>query len=507
MRGLALYAGFCVAAFGMSAAMASGISAPPPPQDIAAERALLAQGIAEAGDNGTPQSIADLKRVLASPVFEQLSGEERHQVYGLLGAELQIAKDPAALEILKHATQSEYTQGFDWAERLFAAAQQGDDDECINSLTVIAQRWPDSLSLIADQGIFRFARLASIKSDDAAITLLGPLHDAHWKPKGTFTEADSLWFDLAVAHLNRGQAAAAALAMNDVANPALIVTARIDKRFDEVVALNVSHFDVQSAIAHSLERDKTRAAAAPTKLEGITNMAEDLTALGHPEEALNILDPAIAKATPSGSAPSPFDDYGDKMIWALNARARTLFALGRHDEGIEAYKQAAQIQEYKNPNVSQTINLSIAYTRVGRPNDALDVLATLKGPTSPVGKSIAAISRACAYAELGDASNLNQQLDYLKAHSAENPMAMVDALLCTKNEDALATEVLAKLRDTATRSTMLYELQDFLPSPHETATDREQRLRLIAVRTRADVAAEIDKVGRIQSWPLVSPLH
>jgi tetratricopeptide (TPR) repeat protein len=506
MRSLVLSAGICAAIFGVGTAIAADAPASPP-QDIAAERALLSHGVAEAGDNGTPQSIADLKLVLASPVFAQLSGQEQHQAYVLLGAELQIAGDPEALEILKHATQSEYAQGFDWAERLFAASRKGDDDDCINSLTIIARRWPDSLNLISDRGIFQYAKLAADKSDDAAIALLDPLHEAQWKPTSPFSSADFLWFDLAVAHLNEGHVAAAALVMNDVGTPGLIVRAHVDKRFDEVVALNPNHFDVQSAIAAWREQDQQHVAGAPTKLEGIANMAEDLNALGHPEDALQILEPTIAKAAPTGAAPSPFDDYDDKMIWVLNARARALLALGRYPEGIDTYKQAAQRLEEKSPNVSQTINLSAAYTRLGRPNDALDTLAALTGPTSPYGKSIMAIVRSCAYAELDDAANLEQQLDYLRTHPTDNATALFDALLCTKDEDALASVVLAKLRDPGARSAMLYELQDFLVPAHETTMDREQRLRLKDVRARADVAAEIDQVGRIGSWPLASPLQ
>jgi hypothetical protein len=118
-----------------------------------------------------------------------------------------------------------------------------------------------------------------------------------------------------------------------------------------------------------------------------------------------------------------------------------------------------------------------------------------------------AIVRGCAYAELGDTANLDRQLTSLKAYSAENTTALFETLLCTKDKDALAAEILVRLRDPATRSGMLYSLQDYLVPSHETAADREERLRLKEVRARVDVAAEIDKVGRVGSWPLQSPLH
>jgi len=78
-------------------------------------------------------------------------------------------------------------------------------------------------------------------------------------------------------------------------------------------------------------------------------------------------------------------------------------------------------------------------------------------------------------------------------------------MLCTGSSDAAAANVIAVLWDPALRTDLLGYLQDYLPTPHSTKLDDIIRTRLIALRSRPDVASAIAAVGHINSYPFPTP--
>jgi tetratricopeptide (TPR) repeat protein len=511
MRGLVFVFLVALAVFASQSASAleeNPASAQPGAPNLETVRAALSEGVNKAANNELAGAIELLKPVVANPIFSQLSDQEQRLAYLVLGeAELNSEDPQEALSMLKLATQSLAAQGEDWHWRLDAAYRTRNYDDCVISLTTIAQRWPDSLSEVTDSAIVSIGLHAANTSDDAAITLLAPLHAAKRHSEDRFEQtADGLWFDLARAYIDRGDIAAAVPVLNDVSDVGVIISIHMDRRFDSVVARNPSHFDVRAAFSSEIEELQAASAAAPNKLEGVNALADILIISNRAEDALKLLDAAVDKGRPADGVPATFDDYDARLNWTLNNRARALFVLGRIQEGLDAMQHGARRPENGNVNASQVINLAESFDSLGRPHDALDAVSDLSTTvTSPFGKMELFGAKACADAQLNDQVNLNVELDYMRGHSADDPGALLGALLCASDSEGAAKLIIAELRDSSARDTMLYLLQDFIIPTNEPPINKAQRLQLIAVRSRPDVTAAISLVGRISSYPLLPP--
>lgn len=504
MRNLVLVLFFCLAG---SRAFAAD-DAPRPSQAVRFEEAAIARGIAQAQSGDTADASETLSAAIARPAFKELDGEEQHQAYAVLGAVLVQRKDPAALAMLKLATQSPYAGENDWRTRLDVAYRAKDYRDAVVSLTTIVQRWPGEISDYKDEAIFLLGATASKVSDDAAIALLAPLHATRWRPSDMFSEPDSLWYDLAVAYLNKHKDDDAAEVLDDVHNPAVFIQIHADNRFDGVVARDPEHFDFARALEDEVGKQRFLVGQTPNRLGGVIRLTGSLIETDHASEALDLLDRTIARALPSERSSSRYQDYDDQMSWVLNERAIALFALGRSDEGLNAYQRSVGFPSNNLSNVGQTINLAGALTEAGKPKEALDALAFLDpNSLNAYGKMSMTKVRACAYAQLGDKEGQQRAIDYAKAHAADSSRQLFITLLCTNDLDGLAHAIISELQNPVNRGQILYTLQSYQTPAGETAIGKEWTRRYLAVRSRPDVAAAIARFGRIGSYPLVATFY
>jgi tetratricopeptide (TPR) repeat protein len=309
---------------------------------------------------------------------------------------------------------------------------------------------------------------------------------------------------LAKARLERGDIAGAQLAAQGVETTGTIINMRIDKRFDVITTADPARFDIDAALARDLAVVRKAAAAAPDKLEGVSETASVLLSTNKTDEALSLIDAALARKKDAGSTP-PFSDYDDQINWIENNRAIALDRLGRYDEGLAQLAEAAAKPEGGAANVSQAINLADAYNRAGRPRDALSAVSAVEAANpSPYGHMALSHARACAYAQLNDAVNLSKSIDYIKAHVADAPTILGDALICANDLDGAAAAYIAGLNDPEYRIQILYQFQDFVHSAHPEPMVVELNRRLLAVRDRPDVKAAIETYGRILSLPVAN---
>jgi tetratricopeptide (TPR) repeat protein len=263
-----------------------------------------------------------------------------------------------------------------------------------------------------------------------------------------------------------------------------------------VSAQNASQYDITAQLTRELVRAKAQSAAMPDRLEGVVEVAVELLNAGRDNEALAVVDAALARLK---SDPKAFSDAEDKRNWILDTRARLLYRLGRFDEALVLRVQAAQEKEDGGVNVSQAINLGDLYVDLGRPKDALAAVSAL-GFMSGYGQMAFEGVRACAYAQLGDQVNLARSLGYLKSHSGDAPTAAANAELCAGDVDAAAAEIIAQLENPQTRENTLLSLQDYIDW-RRAPFDAKMHAAWFAMRARPDVQAEIAKVGGIESWP------
>jgi tetratricopeptide (TPR) repeat protein len=304
--------------------------------------------------------------------------------------------------------------------------------------------------------------------------------------------------------LEQGDLDGAREVARDLRDPNAFIIMHADKRFDAIVRSDADHYDVMKAFAARLTDLRARSASAPNKLAGINAVAEMLLKLNRAEDALVALSAALDRLRSTSTA---FSDTEEALNWTLNARSRTLFALGRREEAFAALAEGARKKERGAINVSQAINLAEQYDYDGRAEEALAAVSALDFPNaSEYGRIALEHVRACAYFQLGDKKSLSPILEYMRLHARDGVIPYLDTMIMVVDMDGAAALVIAELDDPVGRIDMLYRLQSYLPNAHAGALAIKGRDAWNAVLRRPDVAEAIGRVGRIEAYDVQSPI-
>ncbi|MEI9931061.1 MAG: hypothetical protein WDM89_11080 [Rhizomicrobium sp.] len=476
-----------------------------PAADVDQERAALKAVLAlDQATNPDTEAIASaLKKIISDPSIDSLSESERHAAYLLYASALFDSKDySAARPYAERASASPLADNDDWDLRLRTDFYLHDYIDAARPITEIAQQWPEKLADYYDHSFFTVVSAVQDdpKSAETALSLLQALHAAKWKPENPFDTADFLWLSLAARLLDQGLTDGAKIVAADIHTPYALVEMKADNRFDMIVRSNPDNFDIKRAFDDVIAQIRAESEKAPDKLEGINVLANLLRAENRSQEALSVVDQALAHWK---SKPDFFSDAGEKLNWIIDTRANVLFDLGRNSEAFAAMTDAASHDEDGKKNVSQAINLADAYNTFGRPKDALTAVSALDFKSgSTYGSMALEAARACAYFQLGDVANLARSVDYLKVHRTDGTGAYMSALLCLGKVDDVAHEMIARLDDIEGRVQMLIDLQDDLSNPILSEQEKASRATWLSARNRPDVTAAIAKVGKVNSIPV-----
>lgn len=466
----------------------------------------LAKDSAALEAHGDLQGAAQKARlVLASPAFSALTSQDQYFIHAVIGlADLQANNLREALDMLKLACDSGFAGADLWLER-FSADRKLDDPDGVQTLATIAINSPKSLGRLNPFAVDWASKKSVTMSDRATIALIGALRAAHWQATDRYDRSDTPWLYLARAYLDGGDTKDAAAAMEDVNSVASLVAARSEKLFDPVINADPGHFDVAKAAQAEIEKYQQWAKEDPDRLAAVNELAEALNLANRQDDAIAVIDAALARIRAAGSGPSPFKDKKDYYSFVLDTRASALWHAGRIQESLDQEIAAARELEDGGQNISQTLDLAEDYNNAGKPHDALALTAALTlDRASPYGDMVLEDARACAYAQLNDTTNVQAAILYMRAHADDAPRMMFDAYICANDLDSAAQNAIAQLGDPKTRSAMLIELQDFAEKDY-TAVEIEMRKRLIAVRSRPDVTAAIAPLGHINSFPVRKP--
>ena len=469
-------------------------TAKPSPQSQA-----LADAVAMSERGDVSRAIPALNAIIASKDFGQLSLLEQRTVYRILAVDETLAGDhAAAFAAAKHASEMDIADVHDWILRAGAAQRMGDTGDEVLSITTAAKRFPDYLPQIDDDYILAINRLAGSLGDGGRSQrqFLQALFDAQWRPRNPFLDTDVLLLDLVGFRQADGDVSGAQKIADRIAAPSELLAISVDRRFAQLTQYQTepgafTHIDEQY-----LERMKMLSQSNPQSLEGVVTVAQELIVLHRNSEALSLIDSALGKVKSPDD--NPFSDYDERAIWAIQVRVDALSALGRNDEALAAQIDASRHPERGHPNVSQTLNLSEMYNDLGRPHDALAVLADFDpANVSLYGKMVLMSDRACSFAQLGNREQLSETLKFMTDHARDAPRLQLEALLCSNDLDGAARAFIAQLEDPATRTSALVATQydsspDSLP-PFK----REWVGRWRALLARPDVVAEISRVGRV----------
>jgi TPR repeat protein len=392
----------------------------------------------------------------------------------------------------------ELGQGAGCKALLAARWASKDSPGSIDALTILARRWPESLSTI-DHEVVLHAMGASFAPDakEKRFRLLETIYEIGWRPP---VEGDAhwAWRDLAEMLLERGRDDQAARVATLVTDIDVLISMRIDSRFDAIVQREPERYDIARAVASRLRKDREAWAKAPRSLGHLLTLLGTLLKAGRAEEALGLADEAITRA--DASATPPFDD-ADKLNWVRNRRSDAIRQLGRWQQAVEELERAGKLTEHGRLNVSQRINLAGLYCAVDRPRDALAALDSV-GEMSSYGTMALRSVQLRAAIELGDTAAADRALAWLRDHQADAQDLFQRSLIHAGRLEEAAQVLIARLKNPDHRTEALVSVQDYLPTPM-TQRQREWDARWNHVRARSNVRAAIASIGRVERFDVV----
>jgi len=387
----------------------------------------------------------------------------------------------------------------DRMSRLNAASRLKDINEIVISLTDVVQKNPESLDHLNYRFIlYQLSEAKRMLPHGAALPLMQALYAAHWKLEWGL-EPSGIWQDFALLLLEQNRLTEAVDASSHVTDEYGLISMRADRRFDAITVANPAQLDVNAVIRKNLEHFQLVAERTPKSLTPKAIVMERLAEEQHYGAALAAADDLLVEIRLHADPKQWYEDFDERYVWILDSRSRLLRRLGRWDEGVDQLAAASYVPDKDGKNVSQVINLGELYCNLGKPQDALNVLVRLGSDISAYGRMQEAAVRLDAAIQLGDAEQTEKWLGFIKEHRLDAPRTYEDALLRMNDPETAAKWLIEQFENKDLRSEALLHIQDYAV-PRETTRQMELRQRRRELMGRADVQAEIQKVGRIESY-------
>lgn len=328
------------------------------------------------------------------------------------------------------------------------------------------------------------------------MALLQALFDNQWKSGGL--EPSGLWLALATLQVDNGAGDAVAATLARIDSPAELIQLRSDKRFDRYVDRSDARFDPVLAAQRHLDTLRVSGLLDRAFDARLVEFSSTLLTLDRNEEVLALTDSLASAAAEQQSPPA---EQAEWAAWLLNTRIAALRRLGRTDEALEVAKLAARIGARGPDGIDHLMNVGFVLGSLGKLQEADAVMKALP-ELSGYGQSAQALLQFAAARERGDAAAAASARAVIVAHSTEARVFHREMLLEEGDMDAAAAVLIEQLRSPLERGDALASLQDLrvYPSlPGDVRIDAAWR----ELKQRADVHAEIARVGRIERYALV----
>ena len=388
-----------------------------------------------------------------------------------------------------------------WMELLREAVALKHDADAARALVVLAQRWPEQLATLNKALVYGALRAIDRLPHEAQLSSLSALFQAHFTLKWGM-ESNRSWRSLTLLLLERNRLSEAVEVASRINGAEVLLSMRVDRRFDTVTAAIPAHFDIDAATREELRIVQDLSDQHPDSLE---LKLEVVTALRHLRSygAMLAATDELVSEIESTNYPQRLykdTDYGDQYRWLLNLRSLALERMGQSDEAVAQLQVASRLPEQGAKNVSQVISLGGLYLRLMRPRDALAAIAVV-GPASPRGIMQLELIRLEAALQMKDAEQVEKSLKIMQAHAADGPDALESELVTTGHMDLAAESLVARLLDPSQREEALRDVQKFEPIP-ESDWEKSFDVQWDALLAREDVRAAINKVGRAETFRL-----
>lgn len=488
-----------------TAGIAPTLASKAPPADPVEHAAQLVQDAFDAlghADVATGQARLDL--ALESKGFAQLPTNLRYRallVASMIAA--QNGQNSKAHDLSVRTTTFDEADDAAWRVRLNSAFATSNYGDAAQSVTVMAQRWPDRLGDIYPGAIGQLHReLTRAHQVDADRSMLDALFNADWQAEGV--EPSAMWRDLALLHVEHHDIARAGIVALRIDSAQTALSMRVDKRFDVITASHPQAFDVDRLMAAGITAAEARMKAQPDRLAPITDLQVLLLLTRQYTRVLAISDAAVKHAE-HGDGAATYTDFGDRYNWVLDNRYRALAGEGRWDEALRVETLAARRPELGAMNVSQLINLANLYADLQQADKAAEVIVEL-GQMSPYGRMQLEIVKLKIAIGRKDEAATAIAMTYLREHRADAIATWQDALLLHGDLDAAATLLIERLDNPAWRNDALVAMQQYA---NGRLTPMEERIhqRWASITARADVQTAMRKVGRVERFGITAALQ
>ncbi|HDS0924532.1 TPA: hypothetical protein QDZ10_003023 [Stenotrophomonas maltophilia] len=328
------------------------------------------------------------------------------------------------------------------------------------------------------------------------LALLQGLFESGWKIEGI--EPAELWVVLATLQAEAGQGDKVAATLERIDAPIPLIRLRADKRFDTYLRRDDPRHDPVAAARRHIDRQRVDTMLAPGLNEAAVELSGALMVAGELQEVVGMTEKLAVAAAEATAAPASKGRY---VAWMLDIRSRALRRLGKPEEAVAAQQLALRMTDPQGDTVSQNLNLASLYVALGRPQLARDVMQDVGSSISEYGASTQALIELRAALQLKDAAAAQRARDRLLANRALTPHHYREGLLVDHRMDEAAASLLEQLADPMERGTALFDLQDVRRAPTLPA-DAQLQASWDELKQRADVQAAVNRVGRIDSYPL-----
>ncbi|WP_447944555.1 hypothetical protein [Stenotrophomonas indicatrix] len=472
-----------------------------PPSDAAmdASHAAYAQqwdtAIEQSRSGNTLAALIAMERLMDSPLLADFDAERRGRAAQFAGWTAAMQKQPVLAR--RYLQQALLALPGDASILTTLVSLDLNDDQPAAALEHLTQALARADSPLAiDHHTVSYLQYHLREQPAQRMALLQALFDNGWKIAGT--EPTGLWLDLATLQADNGRGDAIPATLARIDTPAELIRLRSDKRFDRYVDRHDARFDpVKAAQAHL---DTLRVSGL---LDGdldarLVDFSSTLLMLDRNEEVLALTDD-LAEAVAQGQAPSAAK--AEWLAWLLNSRVAALRRLGRTDEVLETAKLAARIGTLGPDGLEHQMNVAFVLSSLGKTQEAGAAMATLSD-LSGYGQAAQAVIQFAAARQRGDAAAAAAARAVIVDQRQDARLFHREMLLEEGDLDGAAAVLIEQLRSPLERSDALASLQDMrvYPSlPGDVRIDAAWR----ELKQRADVQAEVSRVGRIERYDLV----
>lgn len=474
------------------------------PSTTVTDAAALVQRAFEDVRHNNDAAGPELDKALHARGFAGLPEEVRYETIFMASLiAWETGKYDKAHGLAVQATRFHEADNVAWVTRFSSAFAIKNYGDAAYSLTMFTQRWPAKLDGIVPGAVMQLHyRLKLAHEDETDRLMLDELFDAGWKTNGV--EPSDLWRDLALQHLQRGEVARATKVALRITSGQVALSMRVDKRFDAITLAHPGSFDVDRLVAAEITAAEKQIAAHPDQLQPITDLQELFLLTGQYPRVLSISDAAVTRAEKRQGAKA-YTDFSDRYNWILDNRSRAFKRQGQWDKAVASEVLAARLPEHGGINVSQSINLGELYAELGQPDNAASAIIQL-GDLTPIGQMQLEGVKLRIAVDKHDEQSASAAMAYLRAHRAEEPDTLQDALLLRGELDEAAALLIERLEKPEWRTDALVDMQHYtdvaLTPMEKTIHDRWN-----TITARPDVQAALQKVGRVEKFSIAPGLR